>query len=85
MGVSSQSWRLLDPGRAEACQGPSVERFSMNTRAWTLLPGAEMQEGEETRLHPWGRCAPEVLAHLGWGSPRSRGLEHLGLGRQEAA
>lgn len=84
MRVSSQSWRLLDPGRAEACQGPSVEWLSVNTQAWTLLPRAEM-EGEEARLHPWGRCTPEVLVHQAWGSARSQGLEHLGLGRQEAA
>lgn len=84
MGVSSQSWRLLDPGRAEACQGPSVEWLSMYTQAWTLLPGAEMQ-GEEAKLHPWGRCTPEVLAHQAWGLARSQGSEHLGLSRQEAA
>lgn len=69
MGVSSQSWRLLDPGRAEACQGPSVEWLSMYTQAWTLLPGAEMQ-GEEARLHPGFSTSSLGLSQIaGLGAP----------------
>lgn len=83
MGVSSQSWKLLNPGRAEACQGSS-ELPSTWAQAWALPTGAEIQEAEETRFHAlgggWGlsslpsrRHSLGVLAGQAWGSARPQG------------
>lgn len=70
--VSRQSWRLLGPGKAEACQGSSPELPSMSAQVWARPTGAEKQGG--AAVSPASRRQSRGSSGSGLGLSQATGL-----------